>query len=289
MNFADISMLKNDNVFAIKCKAEADKLKRNIEEHAWDGEWYRRAYFDDGTPLGSKENDECKIDSIAQSWSVISTAGSAEHMTKAMDSAYKDLVQRNDGLIPLFNPPFDKSLLNPGYIKGYVPGVRENGGQYTHAAIWLIMAYARLGNKKTTWELLQMINPVNKGNSKEKIEIYKTEPYVIAADVYKQPNHRGRGGWTWYTGSAGWMYQLIINLFIGLKREGNSLRFAPCIPEEWDGFDVTYRFLTTIYSIRLTQSKGEKIMEVFENDKKLDDGIITLINDEKIHEIRIEL
>ena len=219
IRFAGIALLKNDGPFAKRCKEEAEKLRINIRKHAWDGEWYRRAYFDDGTPLGSHENEECKIDSIAQSWSVLSKAGDPDRMAIAMQSADKHLVRKEDGLIQLFNPPFDKSDLNPGYIKGYVPGVRENGGQYTHAAIWLVMAFAAIGNRKRTWELLQMINPVNRGNNKEKIAIYKTEPYVIAADVYAEPLHKGRGGWTWYTGSAGWMYQLIIDSFIGLKRK----------------------------------------------------------------------
>jgi cellobiose phosphorylase len=288
MRFSDVAMIKKDKEFAKRCKEEATKLQKNIEEHTWDGEWYRRAYFDDGTPLGSKENDECKIDSIAQSWSVISKAGSKEHTMQAMRSAYDHLVQKDDNLIQLFNPPFDKSLLNPGYIKGYVPGVRENGGQYTHAAIWLIMAFAASGNRDTTWELLQMINPVNKGSDKSKIDIYKTEPYVIAADVYKEPRHRGRGGWTWYTGSAGWMYQLIINSFIGLKKEGDTLHFAPCLPHGWN-FDLTYRFVDTPYHIQINQSAGDKTMEVFEGDKKLEDGIIPLVNDSQPHEIRVEL
>ena len=168
IRFAEIASLKNDEPFAKRCKDEAEKLRINISEHAWDGEWYRRAYFDDGTPLGSKDNVECKIDSIAQSWSVLSKAGDADRIIKAMQSADKHLVRKEDGMIQLFNPPFDKTDLNPGYIKGYVPGVRENGGQYTHAAIWLVMAFAAIGNKKRTWELLQMINPLNRGNNEEK-------------------------------------------------------------------------------------------------------------------------
>ncbi len=255
MHFKAVAAIQNDTAFANKCITEAEKLRLNIEKNAWDGEWYRRAYFDDGAPLGSHDNQECRIDSIAQSWSVLSKAASEERSLKAMQSADDFLVQKEDGLIQLFTPPFDKSAMNPGYIKGYVPGVRENGGQYTHAAIWLVMAFAAQGNKQRTWDLLQMINPLNRGNTVEKIGIYKTEPYVIAADVYAEPLHKGRGGWTWYTGSAGWMYQLIIDGFIGLKREGTILNFKPCIPEDWPSVKVTYLYMDKVYAIELTQQK----------------------------------
>jgi cyclic beta-1,2-glucan synthetase len=200
IRFSEIAELKGDIVFVEKCKQQAKKLRSNIEKNSWDGQWYRRAYFDDGTPLGSSTNEECKIDSIVQSWSVLSEAGSVERSKMGMDAASKYLVRKDQGLIQLFDPPFDKSNMNPGYIKGYVPGVRENGGQYTHAAIWLIMAFAALKDKEKTWELLQMINPVNHGASIDAIAKYKVEPYVIAADIYAEPLHLGRGGWTWYTG-----------------------------------------------------------------------------------------
>ncbi len=260
--FEDVARLNNDENFAEKCKTEAEKLRSHISENAWDGEWYRRAYFDDGTPLGSHENEECKIDSIAQSWSVLSKAGDENKVLKAMESADEYLVRKEAGIIQLFNPPFDKSELNPGYIKGYVPGVRENGGQYTHAAIWLVMAFASMGNKKKTWELLQMINPLNRGNTAEKIAVYKSEPYVIAADVYAEKSHKGRGGWTWYTGSAGWMYQLITDYFIGLKKEGNTMRFEPCIPEEWQRFDIKYYFGDTVYNISFLQNVQQPKQEM---------------------------
>jgi cellobiose phosphorylase len=289
--FEKIALLKNDEAFAGKCKDEAVKLQNNIREQAWDGEWYRRAYFDNGTPLGSHENEECKIDSIAQSWSVLSKAGDDDRIITAMKSADEHLVRKEDGLIQLFNPPFDKSDMNPGYIKGYVPGVRENGGQYTHAAIWLVMAFAAIGNRKRTWELLQMINPVNKGSNQEKISIYKTEPYVIAADVYAEPLHKGRGGWTWYTGSAGWMYQLIIDSFIGLKRQGDTLQFTPCLPEEWKNFEINYRFLNSNYHIKIFQSTSEveKIMKVHLDEAIQENNIIPLVNDGKTHEVKIEI
>ncbi len=250
IRFIEVAKLKNDTVFATKCQQQAEQLRNNINLHTWDGEWYRRAYFDDGTPLGSAMNDECKIDSIAQSWSVLSGGGDPVRSLQAMQSADKYLVRKTDKLIQLFTPPFDKSNLNPGYIKGYVPGVRENGGQYTHAAVWLVMAFAALGDKQKTWELLQMINPINHGADLASITQYKVEPYVIAADVYGVKRQRGRGGWTWYTGSAGWMYQLIIESFLGMKRKNASLSFSPCIPAEWSSVNINYRYLDTMYHIR---------------------------------------
>ena len=291
VRFADVALIKHDNVFAEKCKQTAEILRANIHKNAWDGEWYRRAYFDDGTPLGSSENEECKIDSIAQSWSVLSGGGDEHRTDAALQSAAKQLVRREAGIIQLFDPPFDKSGLNPGYIKGYVPGVRENGGQYTHAAIWLIMAFAKKKDRKTTWEFLQMINPVNRSNSEIKISVYKTEPYVIAADVYAEPMHKGQGGWTWYTGSAGWMYQLILHSFIGLKREADKLIFDPCLPADWKEVDVYYNFETSRYHIHLTQTviSEEKPMQVFINNTEQPQPDIPLINDGKTHEVKMTI
>ncbi len=189
-------------------KQEAALLKANLNSHGWNGEWYLRAYFDDGQALGVQRNDECKIDSIAQSWSLLSGAGEHQKTVTALDAAYTFLVNREKSIIQLLDPPFDKSSTNPGYIKGYVPGVRENGGQYTHAAIWLVMAFAQQKDVERMWSLLEIVNPINHGSSKEKQDIYKVEPYVLAADVYGVDPHTGRGGWTWYTGSAGWMYRV---------------------------------------------------------------------------------
>jgi cellobiose phosphorylase len=265
--FKELATFKKDTTFLATLQAESDRLRQNIHDNAWDGDWYRRAYFDDGTPLGSHKNEECKIDSIAQSWSVLSGASDKERTASAMKNADKYLVQQEDGMIQLFTPPFDKSDVYPGYIRGYVPGVRENGGQYTHAAIWLVMAFAATGNKQRTWELLQMINPLNRGNTADKIAVYKAEPYVVAADVYAEPKHKGRGGWTWYTGSAAWMYQLILESFIGLKREGDKLVFKPCMPEEWPSVKIQYRNGGMLHQIELKQE---------ENDGKL---LTTLIVD----------
>jgi cellobiose phosphorylase len=206
-----------------------------------------------------------------------------------MQSASKHLIRKEEQIIQLFNPPFDKSSLNPGYIKGYVPGVRENGGQYTHAAIWLVMAFAAQGDKQKTWELLQLINPVNHGNSRETISIYKTEPYVIAADVYGVKEHKSRGGWTWYTGSAGWMYQLILEWFIGMKRKGDQLAFYPCMPPEWPSVKIKYRYMDTTYRIEIIQSgtTAGSAPRVVVDGRDEAGGMIQLQNDGKDHEVKI--
>ena len=251
--FADLAGKKGDHEFAAKCESEALQLQHNIEENAWDGNWYRRAYFDDGTPLGAHTNEECQIDSISQSWSVLSGAGDHDRSRTAMHSLDQRLVRREHQLIQLLDPPFDKSALNPGYIKGYVPGVRENGGQYTHGAIWAAMAFAALGDNERAWELTNMINPVNHASTKESMETYKVEPYVVSADVYAVEPHIGRGGWSWYTGSAGWLYRLIVESLLGLRLEVNKLRFAPCLPPEWPEYKIHYRYGETVYHITISQ------------------------------------
>jgi cellobiose phosphorylase len=217
--FADLARSRNDEAFAEICTEQAALLRGNIEANAWDGDWYRRAWFDDGTPLGSSANDECQIDSISQSWAVISGGGDPIRTRQAMEAVDKRLVRRDARLIQLLAPPLDKSDLEPGYIKGYVPGVRENGGQYTHAAIWTTMAFAMMGDGKRAWELFAMINPVNHGSGPAEIEHYKVERYVMCADIYGASPHTGRGGWTWYTGAASWMYQLTVETLLGLQLE----------------------------------------------------------------------
>jgi cyclic beta-1,2-glucan synthetase len=286
--FSEIAELKGDLAFQELMMSEASKLKKNISLNAWDGEWYRRAYFDNGTPLGSKENDECQIDSIVQSWSVISRASDLPRSLVAMDAADKRLVREEDGIIQLFDPPFDASNLNPGYIKGYVPGVRENGGQYTHAAIWMIIAFAMTGEKKRAWELLKMINPVYHGSTPGEIAIYKVEPYVIAADVYAIPDQVGRGGWTWYTGSAGWLYQLIIEVLLGIKAEGNVLKFDPCLPPKSESIKITYKYRTAVYSIMLMpeQRRNEKIRITLDGALQ-NNNSIPLLDDGLQHEVKV--
>jgi cellobiose phosphorylase len=290
MRFAEIASLYDDQPFAERCRQEADELRRNIEQHGWDGEWYLRAFFDDGSPLGSASNTECRIDSIAQSWSVLSGAGDAIRSRMAMDAVEKHLVRRDHKLVQLLAPPFDKSNLDPGYIKGYVPGVRENGGQYTHGAIWAAMAFAALGDRRRAWELLTIINPVNHGRSIEEIETYKVEPYVVAADVYAVSPHSGRGGWTWYTGSAAWMYRLIVESLLGLRLEADKLYFEPCLPPDWEMFKVHYRYRETIYHISVLQGRvGEDQTSVTVDGVLRYDRAIPLIDDREEHLVEVKI
>jgi cyclic beta-1,2-glucan synthetase len=251
--FSAVARKRGDQTFADRCVAQAQQLKENIERHAWDGQWYRRAWFDNGEPLGSRTNAECQIDSLPQSWSILSGAGQSDRSREAMESVDQRLVRRNAGLIQLFDPPFDKSALNPGYIKGYIPGVRENGGQYTHGAIWTAMAFAMMGENEHAWELFAMLNPVRHGATARKIATYKVEPYVVAADVYALPPHTGRGGWTWYTGSAGWMYRLLVETLLGVNREGDQLRLEPRMPQAWTRYKIHYRYGQTVYHITITR------------------------------------
>ncbi|TAM60282.1 MAG: cyclic beta 1-2 glucan synthetase [Rhodanobacter sp.] len=286
--FAEVARLHHDNGFAQRCIDEVGKLRAALEQHGWDGAWYCRAYFDDGTPLGSAGNDECRIDSIAQSWSVLSGMGSPERQRQAMASLDQHLVRRDAGLVQLLEPPFDRGALDPGYIKGYVPGVRENGGQYTHAAIWAAMAFAELGDSARAWELLRMINPVDHGSDATKIEIYKVEPYVVSADVYAVEPHVGRGGWSWYTGSAGWMYRLIVESLLGLRLEAGHLRFAPVLPAEWEGFTLSYRHRDTWYRIALRQSAAGTAGGVRLDGVAQADGRIALLDDKAEHRVEID-
>ncbi|OYO32587.1 cyclic beta 1-2 glucan synthetase [Janthinobacterium sp. PC23-8] len=255
--FAEVAVLRGDTKFAQFCRDEAAKLSANVEEHAWDGQWYRRAYFDDGTPLGSHTNLECQIDSISQSWGVLSGAANKERVAGAMRQVDARLVRRDSGVIQLLDPPFDKADLNPGYIRGYVPGVRENGGQYTHAAIWTAMAFARMGDSEKAWELMRMINPVRHGEDAASVARYKVEPYVVTADVYAVSPHVGRGGWSWYTGSSGWLYRLIVESLLGVSREADRLRLTPSLPAEWNTFKLHYRFGESSYAITVEKAQGQ--------------------------------
>jgi cyclic beta-1,2-glucan synthetase len=248
--FADIAEARGEAARAAKWRAHAAALKTALDE-AWDGDWYRRAYFDDGTPLGSVANSECRIDSIAQSWSVISGAGEQAKSVRAMAAVEKYLVKREEGLVLLFTPPFEKALPDPGYIKGYPPGIRENGGQYTHAALWAALACANSGEGDKAHEILAMVNPINHAASNAAIHRYKVEPYVVAADVYSVAPHIGRGGWTWYTGSAGWLYRVALEALLGFKQHGDKFVIDPCIPRHWPGFELTLRFGETRYLVSI--------------------------------------
>ncbi|MFH2047567.1 MAG: glucoamylase family protein [Pseudomonadota bacterium] len=290
MQFVEVARIRGDLSFAERCEAESALLRGNIEQHGWDGGWYRRAYFDDGSPLGSMDNPECRIDSIAQSWSVLSGAGDAERARIAMAAADQHLINRDQALIQLLDPPFDKSDLNPGYIKGYVPGVRENGGQYTHGAIWLAMAFAKLGDSQRAWELMTMINPVNHANSPESVATYKVEPYVVAADVYAVSPHTGRGGWTWYTGSAGWMYRLIVESLLGLKLEVDKLSIKPLFPADWEGFTLHYRYRETVYHIAVLRTQpGDSTPSVIVDGAPQQGKTITLVDDRQEHSVEVRV
>ena len=289
-DFAEVARGHGDTPFADTCLAEAGSLRRHIEDSAWDGAWYRRAYFDDGEPLGSAQNTECQIDALPQSWAVLSGAGDLRRATQAMASVDKRLVRRESGLIQLFDPPFDKSKNDPGYIKGYIPGVRENGGQYTHAAIWTVMAFAKLGDSARAWELFRMINPIEHGKDAESLAVYKVEPYIVAADVYGVPPHTGRGGWTWYTGSAGWMYRLMVESLIGLNIQVDVLTFTPCLPAEWKEFKMHYRFRETFYHIIVRiAAKGRLVNRVVLDGVETAEKSIKMIDDFKPHEAIVEL
>jgi cellobiose phosphorylase len=278
LRFSPLARARGDVAFVERCAAEAARLRASLEEHGWDGEWYRRAYFDDGTPLGSAASAECRIDSIAQSWSVLSGAGDAARAHGAMEALDQHLVRRDHGLVQLLDPPFDQGRSNPGYIKGYVPGVRENGGQYTHAAIWAAMAFAELGDERRAWELFAMINPINHARSAAALATYKVEPYVMAADVYASAPHTGRGGWTWYTGSAGWMYRLAVESLLGLRLEGDKLRLAPCLPPHWPGFKLSYRYRDTVYRIAVVRDESGGV-----------EHVIDLVDDRREHLVEVKV
>jgi cyclic beta-1,2-glucan synthetase len=286
--FAPLAARYGDNAFALRCDEERNKLQQQIESHGWDGEWYLRAYFDDGTPLGSSSNTECRIDSIAQSWSVLSGAADSLRAKKAMASVYQYLVNESDGLIKLLDPPFDKSVPNPGYIEAYPPGIRENGGQYTHGAMWAVMAFAELGEKQLAWRLVQLLNPINHGYNPDAIKRYKIEPYVIAGDVYSVAPHIGHGGWSWYTGSAGWFYRLITETLLGVKlEEGKRLRLNPMLPDDWDGFSLDYNYKNTTYKITISRVPGKESTQL--DGVLLDGNVISLLDDGQIHHLTINI
>jgi cyclic beta-1,2-glucan synthetase len=250
--FAPIAIARHETARAARWVAHAAVLRDSLERDGWDGSWYRRGYFDDGTPFGSASSEECRIDSIAQSWSVISGAADATRAAQAMAAADLQLIRREDGLALLFTPPFDQTPLDPGYVKGYPPGLRENGGQYTHAAAWSVIALAKLGQGDKAAELFSMLNPINRANTRTAVRRYKVEPYVVAADVYSVAPHAGRGGWTWYTGSAGWMYRAGIEEILGFQVRADHLSLRPCIPKHWPGFEIVFTFRTARYEIVVT-------------------------------------
>ena len=291
--FAALATARNDRTRAAAWHTHADQLRAALERNGWDGEWYRRGYFDDGTALGSALRSECRIDSIAQSWSVISGAADVDHAQRAMAALDQHLIRRDTGLSLLFTPPFDRSLPDPGYIKAYPPGIRENGGQYTHAAIWSVIAFAMQGDGDKAGELLSMLNPISHTRDPDAVMRYKVEPYVIAADRYSEPPHVGRGGWTWYTGSSAWMYRAGLEAILGCCLRGNALLLDPCVPRAWPGFQLTLRYRSSRYEISVENPRavcrgvtsllldGETILAP--------DNLIPLVDDGATHRVRAVL
>ncbi len=288
--FAGLARQRGDTSFAERCGGASAQLQAAIEHSAWDGAWYRRGWFDDGSPLGTSANAECRIDSIAQSWSVLCGSGDSERMRQAMEAVDTYLVHRDSALVQLLDPTFDHSDPSPGYIQGYLPGVRENGGQYTHAAVWSAMAFAALGDSQRAWELFTMLDPIRHADSAPAIALYRVEPYVIASDVYALPPHTGRGGWTWYTGSAGWMLRFMLESVLGLHIEADKLRMNPCCPQDWSSFELSYRWRDTLYRIMVHPS----CTDVLDSGWSLDGvacatSAITLVDDRRDHAVVVRL
>jgi cyclic beta-1,2-glucan synthetase len=259
-------------------RQQRSALVRVVEQEAWDGEWYLRAVFDDGTPLGSSANKEARIDSVPQTWACLSGAADTDRTGRALESVWRHLVREDEGVVLLFTPPFDRMEPSPGYIRGYPPGVRENGGQYTHAAIWLAMALARRGDGERAAKTLCLLNPIEHARDSEAVWHYGVEPYVLSADVYRMTGRIGQGGWSWYTGSAAWMYRAWIEEVLGMKVRGDHMRIDPVIPRWWDGFYLRYRHGEAIYEIQVENSEGcERGVSWMEMDgQRLHDGLIPL-------------
>ena len=289
VEFAGVAGHRGDATFAGRCRDMAQQLRQAIHEHGWDGAWYRRAYYDDGTPLGTASAAECRIDSIAQSWAVLSGAGDPERCRSALDSLEQHLVKPGARLIELLEPPFDHPDHDPGYIRGYVPGVRENGGQYTHAAIWAVMAFAEAGRAERAWALFDMINPVRHGDTATAISTWRVEPYVVAADVLAVDPHTGRGGWTWYTGSAGWMYRLVVESLLGIQREGDTLVLAPRLSPALPAFSASYRHGGSTWEIEASREEGRRDTQWLLDGEPQHEGRFALVDDGATHRIEVRL
>ncbi|MGA3293525.1 MAG: glucoamylase family protein [Candidatus Acidiferrales bacterium] len=290
--FAKIADSRGEHERAENWRLHVSALKAALEREGWDGEWYRRAYFDDGTPLGSAENTECRIDSIAQSWAVMSGAAEPGRAARAMAAVDQRLVRRPEGLVLLFTPPFDNTPHDPGYIRGYVPGIRENGGQYTHAAAWTVIAFAALGDGDKACQLFRMLNPISRASSRASMQRYKVEPYVVAGDVYAEPPHIGRGGWTWYTGAAGWLYRAGLEWILGFRMGGMTFSIDPCIPRNWPGYSIEFRYHSATYQIRVDNpSRVSRGVALTELDGKVLPGSVSvpLSNDGAVHQVHIVL
>lgn len=288
--WARLCQARGDLVRATRYAAERERL-RSVIDLSWDGEWYRRGYYDDGTPLGSAQNDEAQIDSLAQSWAVLSGAATPARAERAMDSVRVHLVRRASQVILLLAPPFNRTQLDPGYIKGYLPGIRENGGQYTHAAQWVVLALTRLGSGDEAVELLHMLNPINHSRTAADAQHYRTEPYAVAGDVYDHPSHRGRGGWSWYTGSAGWMYRVALEGVAGLRRHGATFSLRPCIPQSWPSYTIEWKTGSATYRIVVENPERQcgNVSSATLDGRPVDSEAIPLLEDGQVHEVRIAL
>ncbi|MDF2841918.1 MAG: uncharacterized protein K0R00_344 [Herbinix sp.] len=284
-DFIPICYQVGDEEYAKEQEIKRDNLLKSIEEHTWDGDWYMRAFYDDGSKMGSKESDECKIDSISQSWSVISGGARKDRAATAMQSAWRYLIREEDSISLLLSPPFDKTSRNPGYIKNYIPGIRENGGQYTHAATWLAIATAIHGDYNMAHRLFTLLNPIHITANRKDALRYEKEPYVMIADISLSPPYTGRGGWSWYTGSSGWMYQGLVNWFLGIRKEGEELIIDPTTPQSFGNYTLTYQYKSSKYEIRIeSRSKGNLLTESYTIDGEKKSGKrVSLLDDGKTH------
>jgi cyclic beta-1,2-glucan synthetase len=282
---------RGDSKIASCWRARADAYAASAERTAWDGAWYRRAFYDDGTALGTADDDECRIDAIAQSWAVLSGAADPVRAREAMRAVNERLVLDDSRLILLLTPPFDRSSHDPGYLKGYVPGVRENGAQYTHAALWTVLAIAKLGDGDRAAELMRMLNPLTRTRTADDVRRYMVEPYVVAGDVYAAPGHVGRGGWTWYTGSASWSYRVALEGILGFEKRGRSVRIDPCIPKAWPGFTIDFRHGASAYAIEVHNPNGVSrgVSSATLDGVEAANGWIDLIDDGSRHSVAIVL
>ncbi len=290
VRFVPLAAARGEDTTAAQLEATAAELAGMLERHAWDGDWYRRAWNDDGVAIGSARGSECIIDSLPQSWSVLAGPADRARSERALDSVIEHLVDADAGIVKLFTPPFDKTPLDPGYIRGYVPGVRENGGQYTHAAVWVAMALARLGRVDDAWRIARMLNPIHHTGDEDALARYRLEPYVLAADVYAADGHVGRGGWSWYTGSAGWMYRLLTESLLGLHREGDRLHVAPCVPDHWHRWSATWRHGTASYQLEFTRAApGNDVLDIGVDGVLQQGAAIDLADDGREHEVLVRI
>jgi cyclic beta-1,2-glucan synthetase len=287
--FANIAVARGDIAYADRWRLHADTLTEACELHGWDGAWYRRAFFDDGSPLGSAANAECRIDSLAQSWAVLSGAANPQRAARAMESVEHHLVRGGDSLVLLFAPPFAHSRPDPGYVQAYLPGVRENGGQYTHAAVWVLMAQAALGNQAQVAALLDMLNPIRRTESRSGMQAYRVEPYVVAADIYSMPPHARRGGWTWYTGASGWFYQAILESVLGVRVRGNTISIKPCLPGHWPGFEVDLKVNGADYVIEVVRVSASQTVGIELDGVHVVSEIIPLHADGSRHRLLVRI